>query len=155
MVHTMPKLFNMTVQHRRIGMHTQFVCLLVNIQPLLCSTFVMCDLLSYFWMKYFSTSTRHRIQATFFQVFQTIIMRQLCLLEYIVILYGSQAFDMKIRTMSFTTLEKFSIEISILLRYHPPGDVYFCDRLVIIFLDNIHHAIYVHLPSFFTLFYHA
>src|SRR5690606_33533755 len=74
MVYTMPKLFDMSIKHSSIRMHTQFMRLLVDIQPLFGRTFIMGDFLPDVGMEYLSPSSRHGVQPTCLKISQPFVM---------------------------------------------------------------------------------
>src|SRR5690606_6016165 len=78
-------------------------------------------------------------------------MREFGLFENIIVFYRSESFDMQVGTVRLTASEKFRIKLKVLFRNNASGDMYLRYRLVIVFFDHLHHSIYIHLPSFFTL----
>ena len=121
-------------------------------EPLFGRAFTAGYLIPDFVVENFCSATGHGVEAGFFHGGHAFFVAEFCLFEDVVILHRCKGLDVQIGTMPAYAAEELRIKLKVVLGHHPPHDMGFCNRLVIVFAYHLHELVHAVLPAFFALF---
>ena len=146
-VNAMMKLFNMAVEHRSVGAHSEFVPDFMEAQPLVGVAFVGGDLLSDFRVKNLRATAGQAVYARFFYQLHAFFVTHFRFFENVVVLHRREGFDVEFGAVLFYFMKKFKIKRQIVLWQNTPDDVNFRDWLTVVFAHDVEHFVHAECPG--------
>ena len=144
-------ILDMTIKYGGICRDSQFMCLLMQIQPFLSSILMWTNLLTNLFIKDLSPSSRNRIQTIFFQCSQSLGNSHLRFLSNKANFHSCKSLNMYIGSKLLYILKKLTVIMQIPMRMNSSHNMHF-GNLITHFGNFIQHLFPRKLPSLFSFF---
>ncbi len=152
MVHPVPELLDVAVEHGGVGNHAHLVCCAVNVPAIRPHP----PYRGRSGCGYRDGRSRRRpgkgLQAGLFHHAHTFFHAHFRFAEHVIQLHGRKAFDVQVRTVGLDAAHQFHEKVEVHFGMHAANDVHFGNGLVVVFLHDVQHLVYAEFPAVLPVF---